>query len=254
MKLSILRQLGFRIKTQKNQKIKDKVVDFLVDENTWKIKYLKLQRTGLIKSETYFIPVIFVNTVDFKDKCIKLYLNSSEIHTEIEEEPITVTEEIVEKQSQLFRKQKYWQRKFRPPATIPSVTHNYMIIPDHVEVQNIRIADKEIHSNLRSVKELKGYEVDFAKGKNRVVKDFILDTINWRIKEVVVGKRFSFPWNTEYLLNTNHMNGISAIQNKIYINNEVDSYYELSEYEASKPVNKNVFGVYFDYKGFVQEK
>lgn len=255
MKLSIKEPIGYKLTTLPDNNSKGQVVDFLVDQKTWKISYIVVNKGGIIDQSIAYIPSKYIHKVDFQDKTIRTILNQKEfVEFDVADEVDTISEVVKQKFRDQEHQMRFWERRFYPPATIPSITHNYFLPVPKVRIPSSLIAEKDIATNIRSIKEMLGYDLYFKNGKSMTVKDFVIDTISWRIKKLVIAEKFAMPWQKKYLIKMDQIERVSYVEQAVYSNKELEYKADLDEFNINKPINQNTYGIYFDYRGVVQEK
>ncbi|MEZ4938688.1 MAG: PRC-barrel domain-containing protein [Crocinitomicaceae bacterium] len=254
MKLSIREPLGYQLSIMPEQSTKGKIVDFIIDQKNYKIKYIVVDSGNFLSQKLKYIPSKFIRSLDFKERTIHTILNSKEFLEFDETNSIeTISSIFKQKQKDMFDQMQFWELRFYPNVSIPFVTHNLAISGLNSQT-SIDLNEQELDTDLRSVRELLGYAVNVSDSKQLTLKDFVVDTINWRLKKLVLGNQYGVPWQKKYELDMKEVKSISYSSKSVYTHGTAGRNLSLNEFDISKPINKNAYGVYYDYRGVVQEK
>jgi sporulation protein YlmC with PRC-barrel domain len=221
------------------------VANFLLDDESWTIRYLVVHTGGFFSERDVLISPIFLGKVEWASRHFQLDLTKEKIR----QSPGTDTDLPVSRQHErdyytYYGYPNYWGSTgiWRMAATEPMDTLG--IEPSPAPHQGAPADD----SHLRSAKFIRGYHIQGADGEIGHVDDFIVDDETWEIRYLVVNT--SNWWvGKEVLVSPFWATQISWEASLIELALTRKEIQNCPEWNADAPVNRAYEERLFDYYG-----
>jgi len=140
-----------------------KVVNFLLDDEAWTVRYLVVKTGGFFGGRRVLISPIAFRQAEWTTQCFELALT----RTEVKDSPDIDLDKPVSRQNERL------------------LHHHY----GHFPYWGDSAEDSSVESNdvhLRSANELRGYHIQGSDGKIGHVEDFIVDDQSWQVRYLVI--------------------------------------------------------------------
>ncbi|MBD3636241.1 MAG: PRC-barrel domain-containing protein [Crocinitomicaceae bacterium] len=250
MKLNLSDKLNYSVKTKDGKE--GHVVDFLFDEEKWKIRYLEVDMGGLFTNQRVLVPIELVSAGNWIDEVFKLSVTSKKLKKmpSIQSQQ-TVSRAMEAELAKHFKTEEYWGRRFIPSMAPPSMGVPKMVFEP---LQSGRVPDKtvkedDIQTNLRSFKEIQGYDVFTTSGKVGKVEDILIESKNMEIISIIIRAKYGLDYSKSVIIATNWLKEISYVEQRIRISLHTDEVLSSPKFEESAPVNEKEVVKKFDYTG-----
>ena len=190
------------------------VVDFFLDDEHWTIRHLIVNTGGLFDGRHVLISPISFREVEWSNRRFHLALTIDKI----KDSPSVDTDKPVSRQHErdyygYYGYPHYWDN------TGPSGMDIYpelLAVGGHGEVlAGHADATDDIH--LRSINEVRGYNIQGSDGGFGHVEDFIVDDQTWTVRYLVVGIR-NWWFGKKVLISPRWATRVSWEQRKVFIN------------------------------------
>ena len=199
-----------------------KVKDFYFDDSLWIVRYLVADTSGLLPGRQVLISPVSLNQVDEKQKKISINLSKEDV-------------------------------EFSPPIDLDKPVSrqdekkivNYYTWPNYWEAKAHEVSEKK-DPNLRSMQEIKNYEICGTDGPVGYVKDFIIDDLDWSVSYMVVDTRKLIP-GRKVLLALRWIREIDAEEKKVVVDVACDAVRSAPEYNPETPLNREIEAGIFDH-------
>jgi hypothetical protein len=218
--------------------------DLLFDDKAWVIRYMVLDTGGWLPGKKLLISLISLGKPDWKNREFPVNLTKEQIENcppLDEDAPISRQYEI--KYFNYYKWPYYWagddtwgMEHFPPLNPLPEA--------DISEEVN---EDPEEH-NLRSVSEVKGYNIQATDGEIGHVEDFILEDDLWIIRYLVADTRNWLP-GRKVLVSPDWFHSVSWKHKKVEVYLTTDAVRNSPEYDPSQPINREHEIRLYDYYG-----
>lgn len=250
MKLNLSDKLQYKVRTSNGKE--GKVKDFLFDEEQWYIRYLDVDMGGFFTDRRILIPISKVEKGNWIDECFQLDIHSKELKKmPTLSDKQTVSRAYEAKLAKHFKTEEYWGRRY-----VPSMAPPTMGVPQHVfqPTQNRRmsgrvIKEDDIETNLRSFKEISGYEVFAKNGKVGHVEDLLVESKNMQIISLVVQAKFALDYSKEIIVANTFITEISYVERGLSLSLSKGEVLDSPEFDLNQGVNEKEVIKKFDYTG-----
>jgi len=225
MKRSLINIIGFSIEAIDGPK--GKVKDFLFDDSNWIVRYMEADLGNLFKNKRVLIPGIFLKKPDIEHKQISVTLDKEKIENcPVPEDMLTISKEYEKMLSEHYGHD--WPWMYAAPEGAVLYPSRPITVPN--------VDEKDLSSSLRSLKEVKGYEIHALDGRLGHIDDIIIDENDFQIVYAVIDTSNWLPWSKKVLLSINWLSEISYIRNEVLVNLHTDTIKNAPEFDHDRPV------------------
>ncbi|MCB8942993.1 MAG: PRC-barrel domain-containing protein [Ardenticatenaceae bacterium] len=218
MILATMKELnGFELQA-KDGKL-GKIEELYFDEETWAVRYLVVNVGNWLLRDYVLLSPTSVEDVDREAEVVRVALtkdqieNSPDINTH---KPISREKE--ERLHAYFNWPPYWRAM--PMVAAGAAPHGAPVAPiapyDLAPEEEKEMAAKGIQSSLRSTKEVSGYDVFANDGELGHVETFLVDTLRWIVRYVVVDTGTWLP-GRKVLIAPMWVSGIRWADSEMYL-------------------------------------
>ncbi len=244
MKRSLKDLLGHKIEAEDGEK--GTVKDFLFDEESWIIRYLKADLGTLLSGKKVLIPKSFLKQPDWITGTFPIELSKEKIeNSPVMDNDITVSRKYEKELNKNYEIIDYWTNVYIPPSGLTM----YNFPPRPITAPTKIIDEKDLDTSVRSFNEVKGYNIKAIDGEMGHIEDLIIEDSDWQIAYAVVDTKNWLPWSKKVLISINHMESISYVAQKININLKIETIKEAPEFNYSEPINEAYEKQLYDYYG-----
>ena len=216
-----------------------KVKEFYFDDLHWTIRYLVAETGNWLMDRQVLISPYALVAVIRKDKHISINLTKKQI----EDSPHLDRDKPVSQQfEETYHVYYGWPRYWGGPymwgfyPSFPSTWGAYTnIVPDRETMEKDTQDEKRGDLNLRSTREVTGYNIQATDGEIGHVEDFIIDDEMWAIRYLIVDTRNWWP-GKKVLISPQWIKSISWGDSKVFVNLSRDAIRNSPEYtEGTMP-------------------
>jgi len=231
MKRSLKTLIDYKIQT--TDQVEGKINDFLFDEKSWVIRYMKSDFGNFISPQKVLVPQVFLESPNWHDHSFPIEISSKEIDRcpDIEEHQ-TVSRKYEEILFEHYDLKPYWYSAY----TVPIASSFYPPRPLKTPTKNIE--EENIDTILRSFEEVKGYHIQAIDGKIGHIEDLIIDDDDWQIVYVVIDTSNWLPWSKKVLIAIDWMDNISYEKREVKISLHKDAIKNAPEYDESQTIDE----------------
>ena len=115
------------------------------------------------------------------------------------------------------------------------------------------IKEEDIDTNLRSFKEVLGYQIEAIDETFGLIDDLIIDDEDWQILHVVIDTKNLVPWSKKVMLPIDMIDEISFLDRTVKIKLPKEAIKDSPEFDESEAVNAEYEKVLYDYYGRKKE-
>jgi hypothetical protein len=244
MKRSIKELLGYSLHAKDGTK--GTVRDFLFDEESWTIRYMRTGIGNMFVDKKVLIPRVFFGKPEQSKREFLIQMTKDEMKRSPKvEEHKPVSRKFEESLNQFYNIENYWSTSYAPSFGVPE-----MVVPQH-HLKELPKTIKEPHvdSSLRSFQEVSGYLIECQDEKHGYMTDFIVEDENWKIVYIIIDIGNLFETDKRVMLAVNWINEIDYKDQKIAINQTSKVLEKAPPFDPSSPVNSEYEKNIYDYYG-----
>lgn len=213
-----------------------KVDALYFDDKSWQIRYLVVDTGGWLLGRKVLISPKAVGQATEEVKVLPVNLSKDQI----EHSPDIDTHKTVSRQQEIDLHNHYeWPFYGAAGEGLYGGIGMTGMIESRIPLEEViaerSATDEHTDPNLRSTKEILGYEIHAVDGQIGEVKDFIFDDTDWTIRYLIVdtGNWFS---KKEVVLSPAWISGISWEHSTVNVDITVDAVKSCPEYDPDQPV------------------
>ena len=230
MKKSLKNLTGYSL--EGNDGTKGKVKDFLFNEETWTIRYMDSDITGVDHRKRVLIPRFFLGSPDWQEKQISVALNKKEIESCPDlEEKSPVSRAYERELNKHYHIADYWPSMYTAPAGA-----GVFYPPRPIRVPTREVSEEKLDTSLRSCREVMGYFIKAGKDRFGQVEDLIMDDEDWQIVYLVIDTSRWKPWSKSVVISVDWLDTISFEHREVAVDMEMEQIKEAPEYDPSHPI------------------
>jgi hypothetical protein len=220
------------------------VVDFLVDDEHWTIRYLVIGTGVVFDGRQVLVSPIFFREADWPSRRFHVALTMDKIKAS----PSIDVEKPVSRQHerdyhQYYGAQYYWGSTGLWGTGISPVA---LVGDERGQAQPEQGEGPPGDVHLRSIREIRGYHIQGTDGAVGHVVDFIVDDETWQVRYLVVDT--SNWWlGKKVLVAPTWTSGVSWDDRKIYLDVDRKAVKESPSWDAEAAVNREYEATLLDY-------
>lgn len=224
------------------------IKDFYIDDLSWITRYIVIDTGNWLTGKKVLISPFSLKKPNFIDKVIYTDLTKEEI----ENSPSISDEEPVSRQHEINLNKYYgW------PAYWSMTTSMQGILEDVRREIKEKEESKNKDPHLRSIRELRNYNVEAVDGDVGVVDSFIIDDENWIIKYIVLDTRKWLHWmpgGKYFLIAPEWTKKIEWNNSKIVVDLDKETIEKGPEFKSAAEIDEQFENrVYACYKAFIDK-
>lgn len=220
--------------------------DFLIDEESWTIRYMVADLGKILPGKKVLIPRNFLIDSDWE----KGHFNVDLTKDEIKGSPGLEEDLPVSRAYEALLHEHYGIEQYWPLAYGGVMTPTGMLRPPvPVEVTRDIVKEEDVDTSLRSFNEILGYHVECLDKKKGHVKNVVIDDETWQVIYLIVDISPWYKMSKKVMVAVNWINSINYPDQKIKINLESASLEEAPVFDPGEPVNKAYEKQLYDYYG-----
>ena len=196
-------------KLQTSNGVVGTVVDLLVDDKHWMVRYLVVATptTSNEPSKRVLVSPAAISDADIGARVITTALDSEHILAS----PSLDEAKSISRQYELALAEHYgWPIYWLGQTVVPPQTL------DHFATDADTVVEKDGESNLRSADEICGYQIRSRNGKAGVMQDLVINTRIWRVDNGVAESRTWLPLESSMFL-TRHIQSVNWSRREITV-------------------------------------
>lgn len=228
---------------------------FLFDDRTWIIRYMVAKTAKWLPGRKVIITPSFLDKPDWINQRLPTRLTRQQI----EESPSLDEHAPVSRRYELAYHKYYalpfywvgeaWRTYPAPFSGVIYPVPDQPLSKEAIEEEH-KIAEKTgaSESELRSIKEVIGYQIAAVDGEIGHVEDFLIEDDSWTLRYLVVETRNWLP-GRKVLVSLQWITSIQWIDEKVHVDLTVEAIKNSPEFDPSQPVNRQHEIVLYDYYG-----
>jgi hypothetical protein len=220
------------------------VNDLLFDSRDWMVRYLVADTGTWMHGRLVLISPTALGIPDSAEKSIPVHLTREEVRNS---PPIEADEPVSRRKEAELARYYGWPLYWSPSMTAVGLSMPAGPWPEEPESSEPSSAE-EGNPNLRSVREVIGYNVEASDGGVGHVDDFVVSTDHWAIQYVVIDTRNWLPARKVMLLPM-WVSNINWELRQVEFNLPKEAIRSGPEYQSSTPVNRTEETHLYDYYG-----
>lgn len=229
------------------------VDDFYFDDQSWFIRYVIIDTGPWILGKQVLISPVAIETVDWEGGALTVHLTKEQV----ENSPDISLDQPVSRQSEINLHRHYgWPGYWYavPTMTTPMggmyttpVPPKSVATPPGKEEPAHAETTEQGDPNLRSVKEVLGYNIQATDDDIGHVEDFFADENEWRIRYLLVNTRNWLP-GRNVLVGTDWLERVDWIKRDVFVKVTREQIEKSPEYDPQVPLSRtheaNLYGHY----------
>ncbi len=224
-----------------------KCKDFLFDDRHWAIRYLVADTGRWLPGKKVLVSPISLDEPNWKTKRIPVKLTKEQIEncpSLSEEQP--VSREFETKLFDYYGYPYYWAGNYLwGVSAYPSSLMKTG--PKQKEVVDIPESLEENH--LRSVEEVKGYNIRAVDEGIGHVEDFIVEESTWAFRYIVVDTRNWLPGGKKVIISPDWITAVKWFETQVEVNVSKEQIENSPEYDPASPINREYEIRLYDFYG-----
>lgn len=220
-----------------------KAKDFLFDDNTWGLRYLVVDTGGFLTGRKVVLAPDALGKPDWNNQVFPVHLDKQQIQ---DSPPIGTNEPITRQREtdlyQHYRWQPYWEG--RTTGVTPGETPT----PRPTPPQETTRHEPTEGRHLKSLDDVRGFDVSATDGDIGEIEDFIVDDENWHIRYAVVDTRKWLP-GKKVIVPLDAIQHIREEDSKVTVDMTKEKIKDAPKFDPSEPINRRYEEVIYDYYG-----
>lgn len=223
-----------------------KVIDFLLDDERWTVRYLAADTGGFLGGRRVLISPISFRQADWESGRFHVALEKAQV----EKSPSIDTEKPVSRQREEEYSRYYgypiywgtpglWGMASYPIALVSQVQSEPPPEPS-------KGSTDEVH--LRSAKEVRGYHIQGSDDAIGHVEDFVVDDETWTIRYLVIDTK-NWWFGKKVLISPEWAHRISWDERKVHVDLSRSAIEKSPEWDPAAAVNREYETRLYDYYG-----
>ncbi|ADQ13953.1 PRC-barrel domain-containing protein [Halanaerobium hydrogeniformans] len=242
---------GFTVQGKKKEL--GKASDFYFDQDHFVLRYLVLETDGWLKQEQTLISTDEIEAVDYNKKEIKTAMTAEELENGPSlEKNKPISKIMEEKVVKYYDWPLYWASS--TPGGVPTIPAGTKMREKLFDFETLTDEEKqekeeELDSNLRSLNEISGYEIQAVDKSFAKVKDLFVDEEDWLIRYLLIDTRKILPAK-KVIIAPEWIRHISWDRKQVFIKKskkEIKNAPKYKEDDAEKLVDREYEKDLYDY-------
>jgi len=216
------------------------VHDFFIDDQLWIVRYLIVDTGNWLPGKKVLIPPLVMGDPEWDRHTFPVNLTKEGVKSA---PPVDLEKPVSRQKEELlhrhFNWQPYWLSVY--PGSIGTVPPK-KTPPEEEKLQT----GGDPH--LRSIKEVKGYNIKARDGQIGHIHDFIVDDSDWQIRYLVVDTKNILP-GKKVLVSVDWIEDIKWSRSIVQIDLLKETIRESPPFDPSVPINRKYEEVLYDFYG-----
>jgi hypothetical protein len=224
------------------------VYDFYFDDVTWTTRYLVVDTGKWLTGRRVLVSPYSIKNSDFKNKQLSVTLKKEQIKNSpniSDDEPVSRQHEQV--LTEYYGWPVYW-------TVDPSLQAMVAMKEDEIKTDQ----EKKGDPHLRSIREVRNYDVQVLEGEIGIIDSFIVDDESWIIKYLVLDTRKWLHWlpgGKFVLISPEWIESIDYKQSKVFLEVDKEAIENSPNYDAGMEINHKYEKKLYDcHKAFLDRK
>jgi uncharacterized protein YrrD len=199
------------------------IKEFFFDDKYWTIRYLVVNTGGWLSDKKVLISPYFLKNVDYESEHIHVSLTKDEIEKSPPlESDMPISRQYEESYYSYYQRPVYWEG--------PLMWGGYPDIRDRENWDAPGSSSESWDPNLRSSKEITGYNIQATDDEIGHVDDFIIDDESWAIRYFIIDTKNWWP-GKKVLISTQWIDEINLYDSKVHVGLTRDTIKQSPEYD-----------------------
>ena len=222
-----------------------RVVDFLLDDERWAIRYMVVETGGFLDGRPVLISPMSLGTVDWLSRRVHFALTVDKIKNS----PSVDTDKPVSRQHERDFNRYYGYPYYWGDLGLWGIgAYPNLLSPGQYREAAIERPDDALADvHLRSAKEVRGYDVQGSDKAIGHIEDFIVDDENWALRYLVVDTR-NWWFGKKVLVAPQWASTVSWNERKVYVDVSRDFVKNSPEWNTTA-INRDYEARLHDYHG-----
>jgi sporulation protein YlmC with PRC-barrel domain len=208
-----------------------RVVDFLMDDVSWAIRYLVVDTGGMLDGRQVLISPVSFGEVDFSASRFRLTVTKEKVkNSPSVDVDLPVSRQHEREYQRYYEYTDYWgYGGLWGAGAYPSAIASRGQEPPHPT------SEKPADVHLRSAKELAGYHIEASDDTVGHVSDFVVDDETWKVRYLVVRTSNWLPGKS-VLIAPEWATNISWLDRRVHVEMTRDAIKRSPEWSATYPI------------------
>jgi hypothetical protein len=224
------------------------VYDFYFDDVSWTTRYLVIDTGKWLVGRRVLVAPDSIKEPDFDKGLLSVNLKKEQIKNSpsiSEDEPVSRQQEKV--LMEYYGWPVYW-------TVDPALQAMVAMKEDQMKKGDENAGDP----HLRSVREVRNYDVEVIDGDIGIIDSLVIDIRNWKIKYLIVDTRRWLHWlpgGKFVLISPEWINIIDYKQSKVYLDVDKEAVENIPDYEPDMEISQKFENMLYDcHKAFLNRK
>lgn len=224
MKHSIKDLLDFKVITRDDMDGNAK--DMLFDQDSWTIRYLEVDFGNLFTDKRVLLPRFLLKDTFIGDNRFLVDANKNDIDAcPKPDQHMPISRKYEEELHRYYRLDYYWEQPSVAPVD-PVMGPAYPFRVPAGEVDEVNLG-----TNLRSFREIKGYDIHASDGNLGNIADLIFDDSNWKIVYAIINTGNWLSWRKKVIVDIGWIDRISYSNKEAVTSLNMESIKNSPEYD-----------------------
>ena len=239
---SLKELLGYQLLAKDGQI--GKVHDFLFSDEDWKIRYMVVDTGPWILGRKVLISLNALGQPVWASETFPVNLTREQVETSPD---VDLAKPVSRRYEEILHQHYQWAKYWSMSTALPGT-------PAYIPRQAFADRDAQLdadgeRSNLRSSRELLGYQVKALEGSVGPVTDFIVEDEDWQLHYLVVDVSNWLDTEKQVLVALEWIEKIDVVIKEVTINLKQDAIKFSPSFDPGLPVNRQYEEVLYDYYG-----
>lgn len=219
---------------------KGKIKDFLFDEDTWIVRYMEADFGSFFKDKRILIPGVKFMEPGWNKQLFPVQLTKEEIGNS----PSPEADQPVSKrfEQQLGKYYNYmWPWSY---SVAPGAIGSYPVRPFTIPEKTV--TEEQVDTNLRSLKEVTGYDIHAFDGNIGHLEDLITEEADWQIVYVIADTGGLFS-SRKVILSVGWLKKISYSRKEVFMDLYKETVENAPEYDSEYPFAADYEKALYEY-------
>ena len=227
------------------------VHDFLLDDRSWKIRYVVVDTGSWLPGRKVLIAPEAVSEPDWASMMLPVNLTRDQVKDSPDiNTGMPVTREQESELRRYYDWPLYWGNFMAPAGTgayMPT-SRELERVPQPVRQSETAVEDRPDDRTLRSTKNISGLHIQATDGDIGHVHDFVMNNEDWTVRYLVIDTRNWLP-GRKVLISPDWVDAVDWNEKKVHVALTKDGVKDSPEFDPQAPVNRQYEETLYDYYG-----